>query len=169
MQLGPRATGQQSTGKGHCGLFSQTLMQLTEDLQQSGKIKLVFQIFEGACMALRSSFITCVYPLAQKITSKGQEPVLFMSILDTRPAKPNLFPVLAGSWWNKEINEHVEWKGNVCFSSLIISYPGICESGFTAVETCRVQTYSWYCRNHHQGLIFMCFPRISSLSCSKIE
>lgn len=29
----------------------------------------------------------------------------------------------------------MEWKGNVCFSSLIISHPGICEFGFTAVET----------------------------------
>lgn len=41
---------------------------------------------------------------------------------------------MSGSWWNKGIDEHGEWEGNVCFSS-IVSCPCLCKFRFAGIET----------------------------------
>lgn len=45
-----------------------------------------------------------------------------------------MFPELSASWWNKGIDEHGGWEGNV-YLSLIISHPWICKFRFAGVET----------------------------------
>ena len=51
---------------------------------------MLLELFEEEYNALRSSFVICVWLLAQKITSKGLVLVLLRTILETRPMKIEL-------------------------------------------------------------------------------